>query len=369
MAGEIKHGDEVTVIPSGRTSRVTGIYGPKGKIESARSGMSISLSLADQIDVSRGDAFSHSRARQEVSDQFRAKIVWMQSEPLLAGRSYSLKSVYGNALAQIMRIVSRIDPDTYLHLAAGRLEVNGIGEVELALNHPMPFDPYGSNKWGGSFLLIDRKTNATAGCGMIDHGLRRADNVQPQFFSVNQTARALLKQQQPCVLWFTGLSGAGKSTIADLVEKKLFYRGRHTILLDGDNVRHGLCKDLGFTEQDRVENIRRVGEVSKLMTQAGLIVLACFISPYRSDRDSVRALFEPEEFHEIFIDAALEACEARDPKGLYKKARSGEIPDFTGVNAPYEAPAAPELHVNTSDADIADCVDAVMDYLAKKGIA
>ena len=369
MAGEIEEGDEVLVTPSGQTSRVTGVYGARGRIGRAKAGMSISLSLADRIDVSRGDAFSRPEEGPEVSDQFKARIVWMQAEPLYAGRSYNLKSVYGGALARITRMACRIDPETYLPLAAEGLGINGIGEVELALNHPMPFDPYASNRWSGSFLLVDRKTNATAGCGMIEHGLRRADNVHRQAFSVDQTARARLKQQQPWSLWFMGLSGAGKSTIADLVEKRLFYRGRHTMLLDGDNLRFGLCRDLGFTEQDRAENIRRAGEVSKLMTQAGLVVLACFISPYRSDRDSARALFGPGEFHEIFVDASLEACEGRDPKGLYKKARSGAIPNFTGVNAPYEPPESPELRVDTTGASVVESVDAVMDYLERKGLA
>ena len=292
----------------------------------------------------------------------------MQAEGLVAGRSYTYKSAYGQALAEITHIVDRIDLANYLPLAAERLEMNEIGHAEVALNRSMPFDPYSENKWSGSFLLIDRKTNATAACGMIVHGLRRAENVHWQSFSVDRDARARLKQQRPCVLWFTGLSGSGKSTIADLVERKLYYLGKHTMLLDGDNVRHGLCKDLGFTEQDRAENIRRMGETAKLMTEAGLIVLACFISPYRSDRDSVRSLFEPGEFHEVFVDAPLDVCEARDPKGLYKKARSGSIPNFTGVNAPYEPPASPELYVNTNEADIDGCVEGVMAYLAGKGI-
>jgi bifunctional enzyme CysN/CysC len=243
--------------------------------------------------------------------------------------------------------------------------MNEIGEVELAVSRPMPFDPYVENKWSGSFLLLDRQTNATAGCGMIVHGLRRAENVPWQLFSVNRESRARLMHQRPAVLWFTGLPGSGKSTIADLIEKQLYYRGKHTALLDGDNIRHGLCKDLGFTEQDRIENIRRVGEVAKLMTDAGLIVLACFISPYRSDRDFVRGLFGPTDFHEIFVDAPLEVCAARDPKGLYKKAREGKIPNFTGVNAPYEAPTSPEVHLDSSARTVDECVEEIMSYLAQ----
>jgi bifunctional enzyme CysN/CysC len=369
MSGRVGRGDTVMVLPSGLSSRVTGIRGEGGTIECATAGMSISLTLADMIDVSRGDALTHPDSRFESSDQFRAIVVWMQSAQLIAGRSYNFRNVYGQAVARVMRIVDRIDPETYLPLAAEHLDVNGIGEVELALNHPTPFDPYGSNKWSGSFLLVDRKTNATAACGIIQHGLRRAENVQWQEFSVDQAARSRIKEQRACVVWFTGLSGAGKSRIADLVERKLHSLGRHTMLLDGDNVRHGLSKDLGFTEQDRVENIRRIGEVSKLMTQAGLIVLACFISPYQSDRDSVRALFEKGDFHEIFVDAPVHVCESRDPKGLYKKARAGLIPNFTGVNAPYQPPVSPELHVNTAEMTLEACVDAVMTYLADKGIA
>lgn len=368
MSGKISEGDEIMVLPSGQRSRVVGIRGVSDALESAEAGMSVSISLADQIDVSRGDAFIRPDRRQECSDQFKARIVWMQGESLMAGRSYIYKSVYGQALAHASHIVGRIDTGTYLPLAAERLEMNEIGEVELAINRSMPFDSYAKNKWSGSFLLIDRMTNATAGCGMVEHGLRRADNIRWQSFFVDPNARARLKQQRSAVLWFTGLSGSGKSTIADLVEKRLYYLGKHTMLLDGDNVRHGLCLDLGFTEQDRVENIRRVGQVSKLMAEAGLIVLACFISPYRRDRDSVRDLFVSGEFHEIFVDAPLEVCEARDTKGLYKKAREGKIPNFTGVNAPYEPPASPEIHLDSKSRTVNECVETVISYLDRKGI-
>ncbi len=368
MAGSVRAGDEIVVLPSGRASRITGIYGPAGRVTEARDGMSVSFTIADQLDVSRGDSFVKPDARQECSDQFKAKIVWMQSDPLLAGRSYFLKSVYGGGLAEVARIVDRIDPETFLPLATERLEMNGIGEVEIAVNRPLPFDPYAENKWTGSFLLVDRRTNATAGCGMIDHSLRRSENVHRQAFTVGRDSRARLKQQRPALLWFTGLSGAGKSTIADLVERKLYLLGKHTMTLDGDNVRHGLCKDLGFTEQDRVENIRRVGEVSRLMTEAGLIVLACFISPYRADRDSVRSLFGPGDFLEIFVDAPVDVCEARDPKGLYRKARAGKIPNFTGVNAPYEPPESPELRLDAAALSADDCAEAVLALMRERSI-
>jgi bifunctional enzyme CysN/CysC len=366
LSGMIRKGDEIVVLPSGRTSKVTGIAGPHGEIEAASDGMSVSLTIADRIDVSRGDSFIKPEYRQECADQFKAKIVWMQTDPLIAGRSYTFKSVYGSALANVTHFVSRIDPATYLPLAAEFLEMNVIGEAEIALNRNIPFDTYIDNKWSGSFLLIDRKTNATAGCGIIDHDLRRSENVHWQAFSVNGESRARLKHQRPALLWFTGLSGSGKSTIADLVEKKLYYLGKHTMVLDGDNIRHGLCKDLGFTEQDRVENIRRVGEVAKLMTDAGLIVLACFISPYRADREAVRGLCEKDVFHEIFVDAPLSVCESRDPKGLYRKARDGKIPNFTGVNAPYEEPISPELRVHSGEFSIEECVESILTYLNQK---
>ncbi len=366
-SGKILNGDKIKVLPSGRTSRVIGIQGASGLLESAEAESSVSLVLADQIDVSSGDAFVHLGDAQECSDQFKVFLVWMQNEALVAGRSYTFKNIYGTALVQVTKIIDRIDTATFMPLAAERLEMNAIGNVEIALNKVIPFSPYAENKWCGSFLLIDRKTNATAASGMIQHSLRRGDNVHWQAFSITKEARAHLKQQKPLVLWFTGLSGSGKSTIADMLEKKLFYLGKHTIILDGDNVRHGLCKDLGFTEQDRAENIRRIGETAKLMTQAGLIVLACFVSPYRSDRDSVRALFQKDEFIEIFVDTPIEECESRDPKGLYKKARENKIPNFTGINDPYEVPYTPEVHLLTSNMTVEECVEESLAFMKTVG--
>mgnify|MGYP000268295378 CR=1 FL=1 len=365
LSGKIKKGDTVLILPSKQESKVVNILKEKKQLESADEGMSVSLVLSDKIDVSRGTSIIRQGDFQECSDQFKAWIVWMQKEPLIAGRMYLFQSIYGIALAEITRIRNRIDLFTFLHLEAERFEVNDIGEVEMALNRVVPFDPYRKNKYSGGFLLIDRKTNATAGCGMVIHALRRAENVHWQHFSVDKKARAQLKNQKPVLLWFTGLSGSGKSTIADLLEKKLYSMGKHTMVLDGDNVRHGLCKDLGFTEQDRTENIRRVGEVAKLMVDAGLIVLACFISPYKADREMVRSLFDPGEFVEVYVRAPLKVCEQRDPKGLYKKARKGEIPNFTGINAPYEEPDKPEIVVDTLELTPEKCVNEI---LVKSGL-
>lgn len=362
LGGSIGRGDEIIVLPSGRPSTVTEIRDRHGVVEIAYAGMSVSISIADQLDISRGDGFVHPDSRQECSDQFKARVVWMQAEPLIAGRPYLLKSAYGQTIAQANRVLGKIDLEGYGLLAAETLGANDIGEIELALQRPLPYDPYMANRWTGSFLLIDRRTNATAGAGVIEHGLRRADNVHPQAFTIDREARAKLLGQRPFVLWFTGLPSSGKSTIANLVEQRLCAMGKHTMLLDGDNVRHGLCKDLGFTEQDRAENIRRVGEAAKLLYEGGMIVLCCFVSPYQADREAVRALFPAGGFIEVFVDTPLEICEARDRKGLYKKARAGEIPNFSGVNAPYEEPLTPELHINAIDIDPINITEEILGY-------
>ncbi len=281
LGGGVRRGEEIVVLPSGRSTRVTEIRDRNGAVEQAVTGMSVSISIADQIDISRGDAFVRPAARQECSDQFKARVVWMQAEPLIAGRPYLFKSVHGQTIATASRVLGKIDLEGYALLAAETLAANDIGEIELSLQRPLPYDNYADNRWTGSFLLIDRKSNATAAAGVIEHGLRRADNVHPQAFAIDREARSKLLGQKPLVLWFTGLPSSGKSTIANLVEQRLHAMGKHTMLLDGDNVRHGLCKDLGFTEQDRAENIRRVGEAAKLLYEAGMIVLCCFVSPQR----------------------------------------------------------------------------------------
>nr|HPN83519.1 adenylyl-sulfate kinase [Spirochaetota bacterium] len=366
VSGRVCVGDAVVVLPSEKKSRVTGILEGRDEVTYADAGRSVALVLEDQIDIVRGDGIVLQEHRPEMSDQFKAWIVWMQDEPLVPGRRYVFKSLYGSTLADVNLLKDRIDMGSYLRLAADSLAINEIGEVHLELARPMPYDRYRENRQTGGFILIDRKTNATAGCGMILHGLRRSTNVHWQHLSVDRTARQHLLRQQGRVIWLTGLSGSGKSTIADALEKRLHAEGRLTMVLDGDNVRHGLCRDLGFTEEDRVENIRRVGEVAKLMLDAGLIVITSFISPYRADREMVRSLFPEGDFVEVFVDAPLAVCEQRDPKGLYRKARSGEIPNFTGINAPYEAPENPEMHVRTAECGLHEIVETLAGLLKQK---
>jgi bifunctional enzyme CysN/CysC len=318
------------------------------------------LTVDGEHDVVRGDLLVPAKARPEVADQFKVRLIWMDDAPLFAGRQYDLHGVAGVARADIMRLRNRIEPETFRRLAASTLQKNDIAEAEIHLSRPIPFDAYEFNRETGAFILVDRFTNATACCGMILHPLRRAENVHWQPETVSRETRVGIKGHKPIVIWFTGLSGSGKSTIANALELRLNGMGLHTMLLDGDNIRHGLNRDLGFTEADRVENIRRIGEVAKLMTDAGLIVITAFISPYRSERDMVRALLPEGEFIEIFVDTSLEICEQRDPKGLYKKARAGQIPNFTGINSPYEAPLQPELVIDTSTSSIEESVKRVM---------
>jgi bifunctional enzyme CysN/CysC len=343
--GSIRPGDEVVVAGSGRTSRVARIVTADGDLPIASAGEAVTLTLADELDIARGDLLCDPKNRPEVSDQFAAHLIWMSDDKLLPGRSYLMKTGARTVPVTVAELKHRLDVNTLGELAARSLSLNEVGFCNLATTTPIAFDPYKDNHDTGAFILIDRATNATAAAGMISLGLRRAQNIHRQGFSIAKLDRSRLKHQKPAVVWFTGLSGAGKSTIANLVEARLFAHGVHTTLLDGDNVRHGLNKDLGFSEEDRVENIRRVGEVAKLMVESGLIAICSFISPFRADRRLVRELLREDEFVEIFVDTPIEECIARDPKGLYKKALAGEIRNFTGVSQAYERPESPDVTV------------------------
>jgi bifunctional enzyme CysN/CysC len=367
-SGRLAVGDDVVIAPSGRHTRVSRIVTMDGDLAVAETGQAATVVLEDDVDASRGDVLSHVDRRPSVADQFAAHLVWMGDEKMLPGRSYWLKVAGRTVPAQVTEIKHRLDVDTNAPLAAKSLALNEIGFCNLSVNAPTVFDSYGDNRTTGAFVLIDRVTNATVAAGMIVFPLRRASNIFRQALTVDKQARARLKGQKPVTLWFTGLSGSGKSTVANAVEALLLARNAHTTLLDGDNLRHGLNRDLGFTDTDRVENIRRVGEVAKLMMDAGLIVLCSFISPFAADRRSVRDLMETGEFVEIFIDTPLELCIARDPKGLYRRALAGEIRNFTGIDQPYEAPAAPELRFETSGATAGDIAARILDYLGARQI-
>jgi bifunctional enzyme CysN/CysC len=346
--GSVRRGDVLRALPSGRRSTVARILvGDTEEVE-AVAGQSVTLTLTEEIDVSRGDVLCAADAPPEVANQFEATIIWMHDEPLLQGRAYLLKIGTKTVTATVAPIKYRVNVNTLEHLAAKKLDLNDIGVCGLELSSAIAFEPYKDSRVLGGFILIDRLTNNTVGAGLLHFALRRSQNVHWQALDVNKASRALLSHQKPCILWFTGFSGAGKSTIANLVEKRLHADGRQTYLLDGDNVRHGLNKDLGFTDEDRVENIRRVAEVARLMVDAGLIVLVSFISPFRSERRMARGLVAAGEFFEVFVDTALAAAEARDVKGLYKKARRGELKNFTGIDSPYEAPEAPEIRLDTA---------------------
>jgi bifunctional enzyme CysN/CysC len=366
--GTVRKGDRVRVLPSGRESRVARIVTADGDLDSAIAGQSVTLVLEHEIDVSRGDVIAAGDAPPQVAGQFEATIVWMHDEPMLQGRSYLLKIGTLTVSATITPLKHKINVNTLERTAGERLELNDIGVCEIELDRPVPFEPYRDDRVLGGFILIDRMTNNTVGAGLLHFALRRAQNVHWQALDVNKQARARLKGQATCVLWLTGLSGAGKSTIANLVEKRLLSMGRHTYLLDGDNVRHGLNKDLGFTAQDRVENIRRVAEVSRLMVDAGLIVLVSFISPFRAERSMARELFEPGEFLEVFVDTPLALAEQRDVKGLYRKARRGELQNFTGVDSPYEPPENAEIHIDTQAMTSGEAADRIVQHLAAAGI-
>jgi len=348
-SGTIRPGDKVRIVPSGKTSTIARIVTFDGDLDEAVAGQSVTLTLADEVDCSRGDMIAAADDPPQASDQFRATLVWMDEEALKPGRGYWLKLGTQMVTATIQPPEYEIDVNTLEHLAAKTLGLNAIGVVEFATDRPIVFEPYATARELGGFILIDKFTNATVAAGMIAFSLRRAENIHWQPVSITREDHARMKNQTPRVLWFTGLSGSGKSTIANEVEKQLFLMNRHTFLLDGDNVRHGLNRDLGFTEADRIENIRRVGEVAKLMADAGLIVLTAFISPFRAERQMVREMLPPGEFIEIFIDTPLAVAEARDVKGLYKKAREGKLKNFTGIDSPYEPPENPEIRVNTVD--------------------
>lgn len=366
-SGTIRTGETVVVAKSGKTSKLARIVTYDGDLAEATAGDAVTLTLADEIDISRGDVLASVDARPEVTDQFAANLVWMHEDALLPGRAYLLKCGTKSVSATVSELKYKIDINSFEHLAAKELKLNEVAVVNVALAEPIAIDPYAENRETGAFILIDRFSNATVAAGMITHSLRRATNVHWQAIDITREAHASLKGQHPKVAWFTGLSGSGKSTIANIVEKKLHTLGRHTFLLDGDNIRHGLNKDLGFTDADRVENIRRVGEVAKLMTDAGLIVLVSFISPFRAERQMARDLMGPSEFIEIFVDTPLADCEARDVKGLYAKARAGKLKHFTGIDSPYEAPEAPELRLDTTTETSEESADRVVRLLLGLG--
>ena len=368
VGGTVRPGDELQVLPVGSTARVERIVTGDGDLEQAEPGQAVTITLDVDIDVSRGDVLAAADRPAGVADQFEAHIVWMNDRELMPGRPYGIKLGARSAVTTITNIKHRINVNTLERSAATTLAMNEIGVCTISVDRPLPFDPYAENRDTGGFLVIDRLTNVTVGVGLIDFALRRSENVHWQSVDVSKPAHAVLKGHQPCVVWFTGLSGAGKSTTANAVERQLHAMGCHTTLLDGDNIRHGLNRDLGFTEADRVENIRRVAEVSKLMVDAGLIVLVSFISPYRSERQIARDLVGAGEFCEVFVDTPLAVAEQRDPKGLYRKARAGELPNFTGVDSPYEAPEDPEVHVRTERHGVEDSVRLVIDQLRRQGV-
>jgi len=367
-SGSIAPGDDVVVAASGQLSRVARIVTSDGDLARAVAGDAVTITLADDIDVGRGDMLARPTERPDVADQFAAHLIWMDQDALLPGRSYLLRvGTRSGVPASVTSIKYKIDVNTREHLATHGLALNEIGFCNLATALPVSFDAYEANRRTGSFIVVDRYSNRTVGAGMIAFALRRAANIAWQPLSIGRKDRAGLKNQKPCIVWFTGLSGAGKSTIANLVDQKLFATAHHTMLLDGDNVRHGLNRDLGFTEADRVENIRRAGEVAKLMVDAGLIVICSFISPYRAEREMVRGLVGEGDFIEVFVDTPIEECVQRDPKGLYSKAKAGKIKNFTGIDAPYERPEAPELHLQTIGASPDQLADTVVKALVGRG--
>jgi bifunctional enzyme CysN/CysC len=366
-SGRVRPGDPVTVAASGRQTKVARIVTYDGDLAEAKAGDAVTLTLADEVDIARGDLLSAPTARPEVADQFAAHVIWMGDEPLLPGRPYLMRIGASYVPVKVTALKHKLDVDTREQLAARTLALNEIGVCNLSTTSPIAFDAYAENRETGAFILIDRYSNATVGAGMIDFGLRRAANIHRQDVLVGRADHERLNGHKPAVLWFTGLSGSGKSTIANLVERELYERGARTFLLDGDNVRHGLNRDLGFSDAERVENIRRVGEVAKLFVEAGTIVLCSFISPFRAERRMVRELFADGEFIEVFVDTPLEDCIARDPKGLYVKAQAGQIANFTGVSSPYEAPENAELVIPTHGRDPADGARTIVDELVKRG--
>ncbi len=367
-SGTIRPGDAVVVAQSGKTSTVTEIVTMDGALAEAGAGEAVTLTLADEIDISRGDMLAAADNRPDVSDQFAAHLIWMSDQQLMPGRSYLLKAGSRTVTATITDLKHKIDVNSFEHLAAKTLDLNEVAFCNIALSDPLAFDPYESIRETGSFVLIDRLTNATVAAGMIWYGLRRATNIHWQALDVDKVARAEQKGQKPAILWFTGLSGSGKSTIANLVERKLHADGYHTYVLDGDNVRHGLNRDLGFTDADRVENIRRVAEVSRLFIDSGLIVLVSFISPFRSERRMARDLVDRSEFYEVWVDAPIEECQRRDPKGLYEKAIAGEIKNFTGIDSPYEEPETAEVRLDTMAGPAEQLAETLIGFMRDRGI-
>jgi bifunctional enzyme CysN/CysC len=368
LSGGARPGDDVVVLPSGQSSKIKAVIAAGAETGVAEAGDAVTITLTDEIDIARGDMLAALRDRPQVADQFAAHLVWMSAERLLPGRSYLIKLNNNTLTATVTDIKHQIDVNSLSRLAAKTLALNEVGVCNLSLARPLAFDTYADNRVSGAFILIDRYSNETVAAGMIDFALRRATNIHHQNITISKADRALLMHHKPAVLWFTGLSGAGKSTIANLVESGLHARGVHTVLLDGDNVRHGLNKDLGFTESDRVENIRRIGEVAKLMTDAGLVVLCSFISPFRAERRMIRELLDTGEFIEIFVDTPVEECVKRDPKGLYRRALAGEIKNFTGVDQAYEVPENAELHLMAARKDAGTLAHQVIDELVRRGI-
>lgn len=364
-SGSIGVGDEIKVSPSGKKSRIKQIAGPSGPLDTAVAGQAVSLVLEDEIDISRGDLISRPGSEPVIADQFAAHLLWMGDEPMLPERVYGVRFATAEATAQVTDLTHLVDVNSLEKTAAKTLSMNEVGYCKFAIDRQVAFDAFSDNRRTGAFVLIDKLTNATVGAGVIDFALRRASNLAWHDMKIDKVLRSRINAQKPTILWFTGLSGAGKSTIADRLEQKLQSMGRRTYLLDGDNVRHGLNKDLGFTDQDRVENIRRVGEVAKLMIDAGLITLVSFISPFRSERLMARNLVETGEFFEIFVDTPLEVCEARDPKGLYKKARSGALKNFTGIDSDYEAPENPEIRLKSGEQTVDAMVEQIIDQLVR----
>jgi len=365
--GEIAIGDEVVILPNVKTSKIKNIIRGRENVATAVPGEAITLELEDEVDCSRGDMITAKDARCEVSDQFQVYVIWMSESPLLPGRSYFIKTGNQTLAGVFTALKHKVNVNTLEQEPASSLALNEVGVVNLGLDKPIAYEEYNNNRALGSFVIIDRISNETIGAGMINFSLRRAGNIHWHTPDVDGNARAIIKHQRPAAMWFTGLSGSGKSTVANLLEKKLHARGKHTYTLDGDNVRHGLTKDLGFTDVDRVENIRRVGEVSKLMIDAGLLVLSAFISPFRSERLLARELLETDQFIEIYVQASVETCEKRDPKGLYAKARRGEIKHFTGIDSDYEEPLNPEVVLDTDNSTAEECAEQVITYLEEHG--